>query len=167
MPSTPALTPSIHAMPSATPPTAQPPLWPADWPICHLHTPQGDTAAISLHGAQVLSWRTADNKAQQERLYLSPRVNWQAVAQGRSAIRGGIPICWPQFNRRGPLPKHGLARLLPWGYYAVITPAKVSMVDGHGVHEYVQVPMGWIVGFLVLTAAVFTVATRRLDRIER
>ena len=60
-----------------------------------------------------------------------------------------------------------LARLLPWGYYAVITPAKVSMVDGHGVHEYVQVPMGWIVGFLVLTAAIFTAATRRLDRIER
>ena len=60
-----------------------------------------------------------------------------------------------------------LARLLPWGYYAVITPAKVSMVDGHGVHEYVQVPMGWIVGFLVLTAVIFTVATRRLDRIER
>ena len=60
-----------------------------------------------------------------------------------------------------------LARLLPWGYYAVITPAKVSMVDGHGVHEYVQVPMGWIVGFLVLTAVIFTAATRRLDRIER
>ena len=60
-----------------------------------------------------------------------------------------------------------LARLLPWGYYAVITPAKVSMVDGHGVHEYVQFPMGWIVGFLVLTAAIFTAATRRLDRIER
>lgn len=104
----------MHTMPATTPPTAQPPLWPADWPICHLRTPQGDTAAISLHGAQVLSWRTADSKKQQERLYLSPRVNWQAVAQGRSAIRGGIPICWPQFNRRGPLPKHGLARLLPW-----------------------------------------------------
>lgn len=49
-----------------------------------------------------------------ERLYLSPRINWQAVAQGHCAIRGGIPVCWPQFNRRGPLPKHGLARLLPW-----------------------------------------------------
>ena len=41
------------------------------------------------------------------------------------------------------------------------------MVDRHGVHEYVQVPMGWIVGFLVLTAVIFTAATRWLDRIER
>lgn len=60
-----------------------------------------------------------------------------------------------------------LARLLPWGYYAIITPAKVSMVDSHAVYEYLQVPMGWVAGFLVLTAVIFTVATRRLDRIER
>jgi hypothetical protein len=60
-----------------------------------------------------------------------------------------------------------LARLLPWGYYTTITPAKMSMVDGHAVHEYLQVPMGWVAGFLVLTTVIFTVATRRLDRIER
>ena len=84
---------------------------PAAWPLCRLQTPEGDTALISLHGAQVLSWRTANGH---ERLYLSPQIDWQAVAQGRYAIRGGIPICWPQFNRRGSLPKHGFARLLPW-----------------------------------------------------
>lgn len=107
--------------PSRTPssPRTRSTSWPGDWPVCHLQTPQGDTATISLHGAQVLSWRTAHHDAyhtlqERERLYLSPRINWQAVAQGRSAIRGGIPICWPQFNRRGPLPKHGVARLLPW-----------------------------------------------------
>ena len=60
-----------------------------------------------------------------------------------------------------------LARLLPWGYYAIITPAKVSMVDSHAAYEYLQVPMGWVAGFLVLTAVIFTVATRQLDRIER
>jgi glucose-6-phosphate 1-epimerase len=84
---------------------------PATWPLCRLHTPEGETALISLHGAQVLSWRTANGH---ERLYLSPQVDWQAVAQGRYAIRGGIPLCWPQFNRLGALPKHGFARLLAW-----------------------------------------------------
>ena len=85
--------------------------WPADWPVYRLRTPQGDTAVISQHGAQVLSWRTADGK---ERLFLSPAINWQDVARQRCAIRGGIPVCWPQFNRRGPLVKHGFARVVPW-----------------------------------------------------
>ncbi|MDO5652525.1 MAG: D-hexose-6-phosphate mutarotase [Brachymonas sp.] len=84
---------------------------PANWPVCQLHTPEGSSATVSLHGAQVLSWRTADGT---ERLYLSPCIDWNAVAQGTCAIRGGIPVCWPQFNRRGPLVKHGFARLLPW-----------------------------------------------------
>ncbi len=84
---------------------------PAAWPLCRLHTAEGDTALISLHGAQVLSWRTANGP---ERLYLSPQIDWQAVAQGRYAIRGGIPLCWPQFNRLDALPKHGFARLLAW-----------------------------------------------------
>lgn len=60
-----------------------------------------------------------------------------------------------------------LARLVPWGYYAVITPATVSMADGHGVYDYISVPTGWIAGFAALTAVLFTIATRRLDRIER
>mgnify|MGYP000843703305 FL=1 len=60
-----------------------------------------------------------------------------------------------------------LARMLPWGYYAVISPAKMSMVDGHAVIEYITPPMLWVIGFLALTALLFTVATRRLDRIER
>ncbi|WP_087743882.1 MULTISPECIES: D-hexose-6-phosphate mutarotase [unclassified Acidovorax] len=71
-----------------------------------LTTTQGDTALVALHGAQVLSWVAGGR----ERLYLSP----QAVFDGQSAIRGGIPLCFPQFNQRGPLPKHGLARNLAW-----------------------------------------------------
>ncbi|MCZ2499161.1 D-hexose-6-phosphate mutarotase [Xylophilus sp. Kf1] len=72
-----------------------------------LNLPEGDRAIVALQGAQVLSWTTADGV---ERLYLSP----QAVLDGRSAIRGGVPVCFPQFNQRGPLPKHGFARNRTW-----------------------------------------------------
>ena len=102
----------MHAFANTQPhPTGLPSTLPPDWPVYRLHTPQGDTAIVSQHGAQVLSWRTADGT---ERLFLSPAINWQDVARQHCAIRGGIPICWPQFNRRGKLPKHGFARLLPW-----------------------------------------------------
>jgi glucose-6-phosphate 1-epimerase len=67
----------------------------------------GSLLTVSLHGAQPLSWVTADGV---ERLYLSPR----AVFDGKAAIRGGVPICCPQFNQRGTLPKHGFMRNLPW-----------------------------------------------------
>ncbi|MGD9772614.1 D-hexose-6-phosphate mutarotase [Diaphorobacter sp.] len=75
-------------------------------PCIRLSARNGDTALLSLHGAQVLSW-VAQGR---ERLYLSP----DAVLDGHAAIRGGIPLCFPQFNQRGPLPKHGFARTLPW-----------------------------------------------------
>ncbi len=73
----------------------------------HLALPSGGRAVVALQGAQVLSWSTADGV---ERLYLSPR----AVFDGHRAIRGGVPICFPQFNQRGPLAKHGFARNLAW-----------------------------------------------------
>lgn len=72
-----------------------------------LTLPEGDACVITQHGAQLLSWTTADGA---ERLYLSPR----AVFDGHGAIRGGVPLCWPQFNQRGPLPKHGFARNARW-----------------------------------------------------
>lgn len=43
-------------------------------------------------------------------MYLSPRSKFD----GQSSIRGGVPICFPQFNQRGPLPKHGFVRNLSW-----------------------------------------------------
>ncbi|MBU1357219.1 MAG: D-hexose-6-phosphate mutarotase, partial [Gammaproteobacteria bacterium] len=76
-------------------------------PAVRLELPDGTSCTIALHGAHVLSWITAEGI---ERLYLSP----EARFDGRSAIRGGVPVCWPQFNQRGPLPKHGFARTMAW-----------------------------------------------------
>ena len=76
-------------------------------PALALTLPEGDSAIVALHGAQLLSWKPAGGP---ERLYLSP----QALFDGQAAIRGGVPVCWPQFNERGPLPKHGFVRNLPW-----------------------------------------------------
>lgn len=82
----------------------------AGLPGVELALPQGDTLRVMLHGAQVLSWVSGG----QERLYLSPK----STMDGQAAIRGGVPVCFPQFNQRGPLaerlPKHGFARNLPW-----------------------------------------------------
>jgi glucose-6-phosphate 1-epimerase len=72
-----------------------------------LTLPSQDTVLLALHGAQVLSWQTGDGR---ERLYLSP----QAVMDGQAAIRGGVPVCFPQFNTRGSLPKHGFVRNRAW-----------------------------------------------------
>jgi glucose-6-phosphate 1-epimerase len=80
-------------------------------PCIELVLPTGDVARVALQGAQVLSWQTADGR---EHLYLSPK----AAQDGRSPIRGGIPICFPQFNQRvlgtAALPKHGFARAITW-----------------------------------------------------
>jgi glucose-6-phosphate 1-epimerase len=82
----------------------------AGLPACELALPSGDRLVVALHGAHVLSW-VSDG---QERLYLSP----QSILDGQAAIRGGVPVCFPQFNQRGPmaerLPKHGFARNVAW-----------------------------------------------------
>ncbi|PXF46002.1 putative glucose-6-phosphate 1-epimerase [Gracilariopsis chorda] len=58
-------------------------------------------------GAHVTSWKNASGK---EILYTSP----SAKLDGSKAIRGGIPICFPQFGKKGPLRQHGFARNSFW-----------------------------------------------------
>jgi glucose-6-phosphate 1-epimerase len=72
--------------------------------------PSGASARITHHGAHVVSWIDASGK---ERLYLSPRAQF---GPGQ-AIRGGIPVIFPQFGT-GPLPKHGLLRTRRWSLIA-------------------------------------------------
>ncbi|CAE8719613.1 unnamed protein product [Polarella glacialis] len=63
----------------------------------------GASCEVYVYGAHVTSWKTFDGV---ERLYVSSASKF---ASGQ-AIRGGIPICWPQFNTRGTYGKHGFCR---------------------------------------------------------
>lgn len=92
-------------------------------PAVRLTLPEGSTCTIALHGAHVLGWTTADGV---ERIYLSP----DAVFDGQVAIRGGVPVCWPQFNQRGPLAKHGFARNMAWRVepFDAAAPGEVRLV---------------------------------------
>jgi glucose-6-phosphate 1-epimerase len=72
-----------------------------------LSTAAGAQATVYLQGAHVTSWRAADGE---ERLFLSSASAFEPC----SPIRGGVPVCWPQFSSRGPLAKHGFARTSEW-----------------------------------------------------
>jgi glucose-6-phosphate 1-epimerase len=74
--------------------------------IC-LSSIDGAQAEIYLHGAHITSWVPAGGE---ERLFLSQRSEFHPGA----AIRGGVPVIFPQFGGLGTLPKHGFARTLPW-----------------------------------------------------
>lgn len=78
-----------------------------DLPRLTLTAPDGAQAEIYLYGAQVTSWVPADGR---ERLFLSEASRFCIGAP----ISGGIPIAFPQFGIFGPLPLHGLARLMRW-----------------------------------------------------
>lgn len=67
----------------------------------------GDRVEIHNYAAHITSWRSTDGI---ERLFLSQRSEFRPGV----AIRGGVPIIFPQFAGLGPLPKHGFARTSQW-----------------------------------------------------
>uniref|UniRef100_A0A0E0HIN9 glucose-6-phosphate 1-epimerase n=1 Tax=Oryza nivara TaxID=4536 RepID=A0A0E0HIN9_ORYNI len=95
-----------------------------------LRSPRGAYARVSLHGGQVLSWR---NDRGEELLFTSSKcsatgilfhgsftglntqfLDVQAIFKPPKAMRGGIPICFPQFGNSGTLEQHGFARNRIW-----------------------------------------------------
>ena len=76
-------------------------------PAVQLQGPAGDTVTVLLRGAQVISWVDATGV---ERLYCSPN----SPLAGPQAVRGGVPVIFPQFNERGPITRHGFARTRVW-----------------------------------------------------
>ncbi|MFT6267799.1 MAG: glucose-6-phosphate 1-epimerase [Alphaproteobacteria bacterium] len=75
--------------------------------LCLAIENQYGSAVISMFGGHILSYvNKSDNK---ERLWLSKL----AIFDGKTPIRGGIPICWPWFGSHATqddYPSHGYAR---------------------------------------------------------
>jgi len=68
----------------------------------------GARADVYLHGGQVTSWVSAGDTT--DRLFLSSRAQFKTGG----AIRGGVPVSFPQFAGQGSLPNHGFARVSVW-----------------------------------------------------
>jgi glucose-6-phosphate 1-epimerase len=77
------------------------------YPHIRLSHDSGGTAEVYPYGAHVTSWLPAGGT---EALFLSRAAKLEAG----TAIRGGVPVIFPQFAGLGPLPKHGFARTQTW-----------------------------------------------------
>lgn len=69
----------------------------------------GARVTVTIFGGDLVSFRGSDGK---ERLFLSKK----ACADKSKAVRGGVPIVFPQFGNAGPLASHGFARNQSWEF---------------------------------------------------
>lgn len=76
-------------------------------PAIRIGGPGGAEAIVTLYGAHLVSWKTADGR---QRLFCSAR----SALDGSRAIRGGVPVIFPQFAERGNGMRHGFARVSNW-----------------------------------------------------
>lgn len=68
----------------------------------------GATAEVYLWGATLASYKTPDGR---EQIFMSPG----AIFDGKKALRGGIPLVFPQFGQPDKaMPQHGVARISVW-----------------------------------------------------
>uniref|UniRef100_A0A6N2MNI2 glucose-6-phosphate 1-epimerase n=1 Tax=Salix viminalis TaxID=40686 RepID=A0A6N2MNI2_SALVM len=72
-----------------------------------LTDPTGSSAEVLLYGGQVVSWK---NERREELLFMSSKAIWKPS----KAIRGGIPVCFPQFGNLDSTERHGFARNKLW-----------------------------------------------------
>lgn len=72
-------------------------------PCVRLTNGHGTAVEVLLKGAHVLSYRHAVHG---ELLFVSRKADFTPA----KAVRGGIPVCFPQFANLGPLSAHGFAR---------------------------------------------------------
>lgn len=80
----------------------------------------GANAEIYLWGATLTSYKTPDGK---ERIFCSPA----AIFDGKKAIRGGVPVVFPQFGQPSKdLPQHGFARTSQWTVLSIMDTVEAS-----------------------------------------
>lgn len=75
--------------------------------VAILKDPRGFSAQVHLYGGQVTAWK---NERGEDLLFMSSK----AIFKPPKAIRGGIPICFPQFSNLGMTEQHGFARNRLW-----------------------------------------------------
>lgn len=85
--------------------------------------PDGAVALVAVHGAHLLSWAPAEGEPV---LYLSDKSQFGPG----SAIRGGVPIIFPQFGERGNGKRHGFARVQDWVFQSA------GIEGGYGVARF-------------------------------
>lgn len=92
-------------------------------PVTEVHSADGASVLVADHGAHLLAWAPpgAGNV-----LYLSETSQYG----GGTAIRGGVPIIFPQFGERGTGKRHGFVRNQAW------TPVFAGVEDGRGVLRF-------------------------------
>ncbi|GAB5378906.1 MAG: D-hexose-6-phosphate mutarotase [Aliiglaciecola sp.] len=94
--------------------------------ILHIDTPHS-TAEVSLFGGHVLSFVPKTDL--RDRLWVSEN----AIFDNQSAIRGGIPVCWPWFSDahnqdRNDLPSHGFVRTQNWRIVGTLEHSEATQV---------------------------------------
>jgi glucose-6-phosphate 1-epimerase len=123
-------------------------------PVITIHADDGATAEIHRHGAHVTSWRPAGDR--EERLYLSPNSEFG----GAAAIRGGVPVIFPQFAAEGPLPKHGFARTSLWSLGGIARAADGTAEAEFVLHDTPETRAIWNSAFRAVLAV--TILDRQL-----
>jgi glucose-6-phosphate 1-epimerase len=88
-----------------------------------LQSLDGAMAKICTQGAHLTSWITPNGE---EQLFLSQLSTFKP----KVAIRGGVPIIFPQFSDHGTLPRHGFARTSVWEVNSVQqTPSDLAQAE--------------------------------------
>ncbi|MFL5616898.1 MAG: D-hexose-6-phosphate mutarotase [Gemmatimonadaceae bacterium] len=123
-------------------------------PVITMHADDGAIAEVHRHGAHVTSWRPMGDA--ENRLYLSPRSEFG----GSAAIRGGVPVIFPQFAAEGPLPRHGFARTSLWSLGGIGRTADGTAEVDFVLRDSAETRAIWDAGFKVVLAV--SVVARQL-----